>query len=54
MFDTIELVNNRVDKVLYSYSLPLFSTDKKYVIIIEAFFCGLVCGDGDYNTNYKY
>ena len=49
LFDTIELVNNRVDKVLYSYSLPLFSADKKYVIIIEAFFCGLVCGGGDYN-----
>jgi hypothetical protein len=49
LFDTIELVNNRVDKILYSYSLPLFSADKKYVIIIEAFFCGLVCGGGEYN-----
>lgn len=49
LFDTIELNNNRVDKVLYSYSLPLFSADKKYVIIIEAFYCGLVCGGGDYN-----
>ena len=49
LFDTIELVNNRVDKVLFSYSLPLFSVDKKYVIIIEAFFCGLVCGGGEYN-----
>jgi hypothetical protein len=49
LFDTIELLNNRVDKVLYSYSLPLFSADKKYVIIIEAFFCGIVCGGGDYN-----
>ena len=49
IFNTIELTNNRVDKVLYSYSLPLFSADKKYVIIIEAFFCGLVCGGGDYN-----
>ena len=49
LFDTIELINNRVDKVLYSYSLPLFSTNKKYVIIIEAFFCGLVCGGGEYS-----
>ena len=49
LFDTIELINNRVDKVLYSYSLPLFSANKKYVIIIEAFFCGLVCGGGEYN-----
>jgi hypothetical protein len=48
-FNTIELINNRIDKVLYSYSLPLFSADKKYVIIIEAFFCGLVCGGGEYN-----
>lgn len=49
LFDTIELVNNRADKVLYSYSLPLFSVDRKHVIIIEAFYCGLVCGGGDYN-----
>ena len=49
LYDTIQLVNNQVDKVLYSYSLPLFSSDKKYVIIIEAFYCGLVCGGGDYN-----
>ena len=49
LFDAIELINNRVDKVLYSYSLPLFSADKKYVIIIEGFFCGLVCGGGNYN-----
>ncbi len=49
LYDTIQLINNRVDKVLYSYSLPLFSIDKRYVIIIEAFYCGLVCGGGDYN-----
>jgi hypothetical protein len=49
LLDTIELVNNQVDKVLFSYSLPLFSSDNKYVIIIEAFFCGLICGGGEYN-----
>ena len=49
LFDTIRLVNNRVDKVLYSYSLPLFSVNRKYVILIEAFYCGLVCGGGGYN-----
>lgn len=49
LFDTIELINNRVEKTLFSYSLPLFSADKKYVIIIEAFYCGLVCGGGEYN-----
>lgn len=45
---SVELINNRLEKVLYSYSLPLFSTDRKYVIIIEAFYCGLVCGGGEY------
>ncbi len=53
LYDTIELVNNRVDKVLYSYSLPLFSIDGNFVIIIEAFYCGLVCGGGDYNLYEK-
>ena len=49
LFNTVELVNNQLDKVLFSYSLPLFSSNNKYVIIIEAFFCGLVCGGGEYN-----
>ena len=49
LFDTIELVENKIDKVLFSYSLPIFSVDKKYIIIIEAFYCGLVCGGGQYN-----
>lgn len=46
--NTVELINNRLEKVLYSYSLPLFSADRKYVIIIEAYYCGLVCGGGEY------
>lgn len=45
---TVELIDNRLEKVLFSYSLPLFSADRKYVIIIEAFYCGLVCGGGEY------
>ncbi|RXK60787.1 hypothetical protein ESA94_10005 [Lacibacter luteus] len=49
LLDSIKLINNRVDNVVYSYSLPLFSVDNKYTIIIEAFFCGLVCGGGEYN-----
>jgi hypothetical protein len=49
LYDTIEMANNRVDKVLYSYSLPVFSKDNRYVIIVQAFFCGLVCGGGEYN-----
>ena len=48
LFDEVELFDNKLDKVLYSYSLPLFSIDKRRVIIIQAFFCGLVCGGGEY------
>ena len=27
----------------YSFSIPLFSIDKKYVIIIQDFYCGFMC-----------
>lgn len=33
---------------IFSYSLPLFSVDRNKVIIIKAFYCGLVCGGGAY------
>ena len=47
LVDNVELdSNNRVESVMYSYSLPLFSFDKRKVIIIKGFFCGLVCGGG--------
>ena len=38
----------RVESVIYTYSIPLFSADKKKAIIIKGFFCGLVCGGGAY------
>jgi hypothetical protein len=49
LYDTVEIVNNRLETVLFSYSLPLFSLDGRYVVIAEAFYCGLVCGGGSYN-----
>ena len=33
---------------IYSFSVPLFSSDKKHAMVIEAFFCGIVCGGGAY------
>ena len=29
----------------YSFSVPLFSLDKKYVILIEEYYCGFMCSD---------
>lgn len=29
----------------YSFSIPLFSLDKKYAIVKRQFFCGLMCSD---------
>ena len=40
--------NRRVKHTVYSYSLPLFSFDKSYAIIIKTFYCGLLCGGGAY------
>lgn len=33
---------------LFSYSLPIFTYDHQYVIMIKSFYCGLVCGGGEY------
>ncbi len=33
---------------LFSYSLPLFTTGQRYVVLIKSFYCGLVCGGGEY------
>ncbi|WP_162945073.1 hypothetical protein [Flavisolibacter nicotianae] len=49
LYDTVELVNNRLETILFSYSLPLISINGKYAVIVEAFYCGLVCGGGYYN-----
>ena len=47
-YDTIRIENNRAEHVLHSYSLPLFSRDNKHALVIESFYCGLVCGGGAY------
>lgn len=33
---------------IFSYSMPLFSFDKKRVLVIEGFYCGVACGGGAY------
>ena len=49
LVDNVELDSNHYAKqVMYSYSLPLFSFDKKRVIIIKGFYCGFLCGGGAY------
>ncbi|RZJ52961.1 MAG: hypothetical protein EOO44_10055 [Flavobacterium sp.] len=32
----------------YSFSIPLFSLDKKYALVIQQFYCGLMCSDQCY------
>jgi hypothetical protein len=44
LHDEIELYNT----TFYSYSLPIFSVDNLKVIIVQAFWCGVVCGGGGY------
>ncbi|MFD1605856.1 hypothetical protein ACFSJW_04570 [Flavobacterium artemisiae] len=29
----------------YSFSVPLFSLDKKYALVTKQFFCGMMCSD---------
>ncbi|MEZ0129986.1 hypothetical protein AB9T88_09570, partial [Flavobacterium sp. LBUM151] len=29
----------------YSFSVPLFSVDKKYALVIQRFYCGFMCSD---------
>jgi hypothetical protein len=49
LIDNVKLDSNRyAKKIMYLYSLPLFSADKKHVIIIKSFFCGFLCGGGAY------
>ena len=36
------------DHTTCSYSIPYYPVDRKKVIIIEAFYCGIVCGGGAY------
>ena len=45
----VELDSNRHAKqVMYSYSLPLYSFDKRRAIIIKGCYCGFLCGGGAY------
>lgn len=37
---------NHTKKTIYNYSVPLFSVDKRKVIIIKRFYCGFLCGGG--------
>jgi hypothetical protein len=36
------------DHTTWSYSIPYYSVDRQKVIIVEAFYCGIVCGGGAY------
>lgn len=45
--------NNQTDKIVYVFSLPLFSVDKSKVLIFEGFFCGILCGGTSYNIYEK-
>jgi hypothetical protein len=33
---------------IFSFSIPLFSVNKRRAVVIEAFYCGLLCGGGAY------
>ena len=52
VFFTNTAENENGHPSLYSYSLPIFSPDKKYAIIVERYYCGVVCGGHDFNL-YK-
>ena len=38
----------QVKSVVFNYSIPIFSLDKKKAILIKHFFCGLLCGGSGY------
>lgn len=44
---------NHTKLTVYNYSIPLFSVDRKKVIIIKRFYCGFLCGGGSYNLYIK-
>lgn len=41
-------------KTYFSYSIPLFTEDRQYVILVRSFYCGLVCGGGGYVIFHKH
>jgi hypothetical protein len=48
----IKKQNNKRRQNRFYYSLPLFSADKKFVIISVSYFCGSLCGYSSYKI-YK-
>jgi len=54
-FDDAPELNERnlTQHTIYDYSIPLFSVDKKKVIVIKHFYCGLLCGGGAYELYIK-
>ncbi|MFT4224336.1 hypothetical protein [Dysgonomonas sp.] len=47
-FTNTKLLKNKSQTNSYYYSIPLFSLDKKYVIIHKQFYCGSLCAYGGY------
>ncbi len=41
--------NKRLNVILYGFSLPIFSSNQKYVIIIKSYYGGFMWGGGSYN-----
>lgn len=48
LYDKLNAGKSPTIKSFYAYSLPVFSINKNYVIIIESHYCGLACGGGEY------
>ena len=44
---------NQTNKIAYTFSLPLFSIDKRRVLIYSGFFCGLLCGGSAFEIYEK-
>lgn len=47
-FDKSRLIKNKICPNRYYYSIPLFSLDKKIVIINKIYYCGSECAYGGY------
>ena len=48
VYDKLNAGKSPTIKSFNAYSLPVFSINKNYVIIIEGHYCGLACGGGEY------
>ncbi len=47
-FTESKLIKNKNNSNRYYYSIPLFSIDRKYVVIHRQFYCGNLCAYGGY------